>query len=45
MLYSDDIVGRLEEGTDDSSSVETLLDIEVGRGLVEHVAVICEIKV
>lgn len=39
MLDGDDIVGRLEEGTDDSRRVQTLLDIEVRRRLVEHVAI------
>jgi hypothetical protein len=38
VLDGDDVGGRGEDGTDDSGSIETLLDVEVGGGLVEHVA-------
>jgi len=38
VLDGDDEGSRGGEGSDDSSGVETLLDIEVGGRLVEHVA-------
>lgn len=39
MLDGDNVVGRFEERSNDSGGVETLLDIEVRRRFVEHVAV------
>jgi len=38
VLDGDDEGGRGGEGSNNSSGVETLLDIEVGGRLVEHVA-------
>jgi hypothetical protein len=39
VLDGDNVDFGGEEGTDDAGGVETLLDVEIRRGLVEHVAV------
>lgn len=38
VLDGDNVDFGAEEGTDDAGGVETLLNVEVGRRLVEHVA-------
>ena len=39
MFHANNVIIVLGEGADHSGGVETLLHIEVGRGLIEHVDV------